>query len=482
MGTQRRSVRRTYYKDMERKSSLVRGVCSSLALLLLLADTCAAGDFSIREGLLLARRNDPIYLAARAKFDAALARRSQARSYLLPQLMLKGTATETDRRYETLDTILRDPVTNSLYDGYTATVTLTQALYRRANFLGMSQANAALQQAQEEALAAEQDLLLRLVQSWLQTIATEDIQTHAESRRIAARREWDQLAKASDIDLASAPAVAEARAKFEQAAAERIAMASEREAKLSELEEIVGPLPGAEFPTLSFAYVPPPPTASTLEQWLQLADADSPTINAARAALLAAQAEVRRQRAGHEPTLDLVGNYSFNRQDEGNFPGQSGYEILQNSIAIEFSIPIYQGGLQSAKVREALAVKSQAEQELHGAMRSARAMTRTAWFAWQAGAARQVAGIQSVHAAALALRAATIGLAEEVNFDLEVLDAREEMLDVWSKAQQARYDMIVESLKLKAVCGALRDEDLFALDGHRVARATEIQYLTEMRR
>jgi outer membrane protein TolC len=85
---------------------------------------------------LLARRNDPIYLAARAKFDAALARRSQARSYLLPQLMLKGTATETDRRYETLDTILRDPITNAIYDGYTATVTLTQALYRRANFLG----------------------------------------------------------------------------------------------------------------------------------------------------------------------------------------------------------------------------------------------------------------------------------------------------------------------------------------------------------
>ena len=467
---------------MERKFSFVHRVTSSLVLLLVLAGTCAAGDFSIREGLLLARKNDPIYLAARAKYDAALARRSQARSYFLPQLMLKGTATQTDRQYETLDTILRDPITNAIYDGYSATVTLTQALYRRANFLGLSQANAALQQAHEEALAAEQDLLVRLVQSWLQTIASEDVQIHAESRRIAARREWDQLAKASDIDLASAPAVAEARAKFEQAAAERVAMASEREARLSELEEIVGPLQNPEFPTLSFTYVPPAPPVSTLEQWLHIAEADNPTINAARAALLAAQAEVGRQRAGHEPTLDLVGNYSLNRQEEGNFPGQSGYEILQNSIGIEFTIPIYQGGMQSAKVREALAVKSEAEQELHGAMRSIRATTRTAWFAWQAGEARRAAGMQSVHAGALALRAATTGLAEEVNFDLEVLEAREQMLDAWSRAQQARYDMILESLKLKAVCGALRDEDLSDLDRYRVARATEIQYLTEMGR
>jgi outer membrane protein TolC len=119
---------------------------------------------------------------------------------------------------------------------------------------------------------------------------------------------------------------------------------------------------------------------------------------------------------------------------------------------------------------------------LHGAMRSARALIRTAWFGWQAGEARQAAGQTSVRAAALALRAATIGLAEEVNFDLEVLEAREQMLDAWSRAQQARYDMILESLKLKAGCGVLRDEDLFDLDGQRVPRTREIQYLTEMRR
>ena len=40
----------------------------------------------------------------------------------------------------------------------------------------------------------------------------------------------------------------------------------------------------------------------------------------------------------------------------------------------------------------------------------------------------------------------------------------------------------LEALKLKAACGALRDEDLFDLDSYRVARATEIQYLSELGR
>lgn len=466
---------------MDNKLTFVRRAALALVVSLSTASACHADDFSLGQALVLARQNDPTYLASRAKLDAAQARRSQARSYLLPQLAVKGSANRSDRRYETLNSVFNEPESVSRYDGYSAQLTLSQPLYRRASFLGMGQANAALVQAQEEALAAEQDLLLRVAQAWFEGMSTEDLETHADSRSAAAKRQWDQLEKARSIDLASTPALAEARAKFEEAAAERIEIASERESKLSALEVIVGPLWAVSFPTLSNSYVPPIPTNRTLEDWLQVADADNPSVNAARAALLAADSEVRRQRAGHEPTFDLVSSYSLNNQGEGNFPGQSGYNILQKSIGIEFNMPLYQGGMQSAKVREALALRSQAEQELHGAMRSARSVARNAWFAWQAANAHQNAGIQSMRAAALALRAATVGVADEVKFDLDVLEAREQLLDAWSKSQKVRYDMIVEWMKLKAVIGVLKDDDLLEVERHWAARPTEIQVLAEAR-
>src|SRR5690242_18534891 len=103
---------------MERKFSFARRVTSSLVLSFLFAGACPADDFSIREALLLARRNDSIYLAARARLDGAMARKSQARSYLLPQFALKGTANRSDRRYETLNSIFGEPVSNTVYDGY----------------------------------------------------------------------------------------------------------------------------------------------------------------------------------------------------------------------------------------------------------------------------------------------------------------------------------------------------------------------------
>jgi outer membrane protein len=464
---------------MENKLTFARCAALALAVSLIAASACGAEEFSLGQALAMARQNDPIYLATRAKLNAALARRSQARSYLLPQLAIKGSANRVDRNYETLDTVFDRPDEITKYDGYSAQLTLTQSLYRRASILGIGQANAELRRAEEEALAAEQDLLLRLAQAWLDGMSTEDLQTHAESRSAAARRQWDQLEKATSIDLASTPELAEARAKFELAAAERIAVASEREAKLSELEQIVGPLPAVKFPTLSHMYVPPVLAGRTLEDWLEIADSDNPSINAARAALIAANSEVRRQRAGHEPTLDLVSSYSLNNQGEGNFPGQAGYNILQKSIGVEFNMPIYQGGLQSAKVREALAARSQAEQELQGAMRTARSVARNAWFAWQAGNARQLAGVQSVRAATLALRAATVGVSEQLKFDLDVLEAREQLLDAWSQAQKARYETIIEWLKLKAVTGVLRDDDLLEIETHWTPRSSELQLLTE---
>jgi outer membrane protein len=466
---------------METKSSDAGRAWICLAVSFLFAANCFAEDFSLREALHMARENDPTYLAARAKLDAAQARHSQSTSYLLPQINLKGTANRYDRRYERTEPLVGDSITRQRYDGYNAQLTMSQPLYRRANFVGITQANASLRQAEEEALAADQDLLLRLAQAWLDGVSTEDAQAHAESRSVAARRQWDQLEKASQIQLASAPALADARAKSTQAAAERIAAASEREAKLSKLEEIVGPLPGGIFPTLSSSYAPPAPTMRTLDEWLEIVDADNPSVNAARAALFAANSEVDRQRAGHEPTIDLVGNYSYNRQGEGDFPGQSPYKILQYSVGIELNIPLFQGGLQSAKVREALALRSQAEQELHGAMRSARSMTRSAWFAWQAGNARQLAGNESMHAAALALHAARVGVTQEVKFDLDVLEAREQLLDAWTKTQQARYEAVLECLRLKAASGVLSDDDLLDLDNHQVPRTAELQMIVEVR-
>ena len=441
-------------------ATLVRRFTSVfIASVVVLSPHAHADEVTLTQVLALARQNDPQYLSAQARLRVAQERSSQATSYILPQLSVKAGANRSDREYETIGSPFPVPVSKSQYDGYNAQLSLSQPLWRHSSLIGMFQARSIVTQSEHEVLAAEQDLLLRLAKVWFEALGAADLQVHAEARAVAARLQWDQLSKASSIDLAAAPELEDTRAKFEQAVAERIAAASEVQAKRAALEEVVGPLPDLPLPVLSYQYVPPTPGTTTEGDWIRESEEHSPSVLAARAALNAASLEIRRQRSGHEPTLDLVGSYGLNNQGEGNFPGQSGYDIRQKSIGVEFTIPIYQGGMQSAKIRESIALRSQAEQELQAALRSARSTAKTAWHTWQASNARHLAARQAVKSSSVALRFASLGESREIKFELDVLEAREHLFDNWTRLQQSRYDAVLAWMRLKAASGQLTDAD-----------------------
>jgi len=127
---------------------------------------------------------------------------------------------------------------------------------------------------------------------------------------------------------------------------------------------------------------------------------------AALRAVDAARDEARKQRAGHQPTIDVVASYGRNAQAVGGFPGQNGYDIWQGSIGLQLNVPIYAGGGQDAKVREALAMQEKAAQALELAKRNARAMVKQAWFGWRANSSRQIAAQQAAKFSALTLKTA----------------------------------------------------------------------------
>jgi outer membrane protein len=441
-----------------------------------------AQQMTLTQALELARNNDPQYLGARAQLEATRERAAQARAYSLPQISIRGANNSYNRRYETLDTLFPVPISETRYQGYSAQLTLNQPLWRHANAIGRSQASSAIDQGMHEVLAAEQDLLLRVASAWFDTMSAADSLAHVEARRAATHLQWDQVQKAAAIHLAAGPALEETRAEFERASAEQVAAAYDVEAKRAALEEIVGVLPAFVLPTLSPNYVPPAPEGQSLEHWLELAENNSPTVRAARAALDVADAEIRRQRAAREPTLDLVGSVGINNQGEGDFPTQPGYNVRQKSIGIELNVPIYQGGMQGARVREAVAMRSRAEQDLQQALRDVHSATKAAWFGWQGNNARYLAASHGVTSATLAVRSASVGKAQGVNFELEVLEANEQLLDAWRGLQQARYETILASMRLKAVGGQLSNFDFVALDSSWVPRDTATRQLTALNR
>lgn len=286
-----------------------------------------------------------------------------------------------------------------------------------------------------------------------------------EAQLQAAQQRLELAQRGHDKGVLALTDVEDARAKHEQAIAERAALQSELEIKLATLEQIIGTAEHTP-PLLSDRFAAPPFGGNTLDLWLVQAEAGNPTLLAAQRALDAANQEVRKQRAGHEPTLDLVASYGKTAQGAGitGAAGQTGFDSRLGSMGLQFNMPLYAGGGQNAKVREALALRDRTVQELEAARRKARLDAKQAWYTWRASAVREVSAQQAVQSSALALRGAQSARARGVKADLDVLQAQQQHAVALRDWRKARYDAIISQLKLKAACGQLSGDDLLVLD------------------
>ena len=417
---------------------------------------------SLTDAVSLALNNDTVFLSARANLLATRARSSQAVANLLPQVSATANTTYNHRDYD-----VRDSSQDSAVDHYNsngAQLSATQPLWHHANWIAVTQADKNASQAAYQLAAAEQDLLVRLAQAWFDVMLARDVVVFSDAQVAATKQQWDQFKRASELGVANGVDAEEAHSKYEQAVADDSGAQTDQLIKVAALEQIIGPSAALTLPVLSANYVAADPRSGTFEQWLKHAQENSPVVLAALRGFDAANEEIRKQFAGHEPTLDLVANYGRNGQQTGTFPGQSGFNIMQSSIALQLNVPIYSGGGQNAKVAEAFAMREKARMDLETAKRNVLQACQQAWFGWQADHARQTAALQSLKFSTLSLNSAIQGKSNDLKTELDVLTARQQVYSATKDLQKARYDMMMNQLKLKATAGELVDSDLLAFD------------------
>lgn len=432
----------------------------------LLFGCCASGAsaMTIIEGWALALKNDPTFLSAQATYRATQERSNIAFSALMPQLSISSNAALNDRKYITNGT----PTTtdNQKFQSNSAQINLTQALWRHAEWIASTQAELAAQQGKAQVIAAEQDLLVRFLQAWFDVMSARNNVQYSSKQSDAANKLWVQTYRASELEMASAPELEEALSRFENAKAEQIAAEAEMETKIAAVEQIIGPVESFIPPSLPENLPAFSVSDKPLSDWLDLAEKANPAIAAAIYGVHAASQEVRKQRAGHEPTVDITGSYGRTEQGVGTTPSQQGYTNTQGSIGLQLNIPIYSGGGQSAKVREAIALREKTAQDLENARRSVRAAGKQAWYGLLSATARYKAAQQAVKSASTNLRAATSGKERELKTDLDVLRADQQLFGGLRDLHNAQYEIILSRVKLKAVAGQLTGADVIALDGH----------------
>ena len=422
----------------------------SLALSLTLAPAAQAANLSdvYRDALAY----DAQFASARAAYQAGQEKAVQGRAGLLPQVALSGNA-----RYNDVDTDFG----NTEYSSNTLAINAAQPLFRMQNRVQYAQAREQVKIAGMQLKAAEQDLILRVAQAYFDVLQSQDNLAFIDAQKAAITEQLAAAKRNFEVGTATITDTHEAQARYDLAVAQEIAEQNSLNIRLRALEKLIGKPAGALDSLVDNTLLKT--DSLNIDEWANRAAKGNLQVEIQRIAKTIADQEVERNRAGHYPTLDAVAGYSVNNNMNA---GMAQYDANIASIGLELNVPIYQGGLTSSRVREAVANQEKARQDVEVATREAGLQARQAWLNVNSGVARVHALEQALVSTQAQLDSTKLGLEVGVRTNLDVLNAEQQVLSARRDLAGARYAYLLSGLSLKAAVGSLGPADLTEIDRH----------------
>ena len=351
-----------------------------------------------------------------------------------------------------------DPGTSARYNSNSVNVTATQPLFRMQNWITYEQSKHQVSQAEAVFLQANQDLIVRVAQSYFDVLLAENNVTLAAAQKAAISEQLAQAKRNFEVGTATITDSNDAQARFDLAVSQEIAAQNDLEIKKRALQQIIGRLPPV-LARLSSRFSPVLPTPNDMDSWVEQAGASSLQIRIVQATFDIAAQDVSKNRAAHLPTLDAVASYTDSGSGSGT-QGGSGTDSTTKYIGLQLALPIFLGGSTNSRVRESLANQEKARQDLENTKRTVALNTRAAFL----GGTNGVAQIKALEAALISsqssLDSTKLGQEVGVRTQVDVLNATQQLITTRRDYAQAIYTYAVNVLKLKAAAGTVTEDDL----------------------
>lgn len=441
MGLRKRSAGRTW---------------ALLTLALLGTTSLPAYSEDLTQIYALAKAGDPKYKAGRYEFEAVGYAEPQALAALLPTVSLESTQTDTRQRIiSSANAVFASGL--SQYPTRNMTLTLTQPIFKLSAWRGYEQAQTKVKQAAANFGAIEQDLMLRTATAYLNVLAARDALGFADAERDAIKRQLDLVQQRFSSGLVARVGLFDAKARYELKEADVVAAKNDLDDKLQALREMTGKLV-SNLKSLREDIPLQQPEPIDMSKWIEAGLQQNLLLLARRHTVEVAQQEVGRQRAGHAPLVDLVATQNGKVTGGSLFGGGSNVETTD--VMFRLTIPIYSGGSTSALTDEAMKRYYAALEDLERDARQVERQTRAAFQGVTGGTVRVKALAQGVVSSLSARELKLEGHKSGLETILQVLDAERDLYAAKRDSARARYDYLLNRLRLKQAVGTLNEEDL----------------------
>jgi outer membrane protein len=405
-----------------------------------------------------AANQDPAVASAKASLQAARERVAQAEA---ANGFSAGINASANGNYLDLHVrTLPNAQTDRAYLAASVQAYVTKPLIRPANNVAIEQANAAAKISELSLQAAQMDVANRLSQAYFDVLLAQDNVTLVRSQKTAVAEQLAQARRNFEVGTATIVDTNEAQSRYDQVIAQEIAALNELDRTRWALRNVVGRYE-TNLKRLRTAAQMPVPNPANMEAWVTRAEAEAYAVRIALQTLTVSEYDVRRAQTGKDWTLDATANIT-NSQSTGSATSALGTWVNSGLIGITFNWPFDVSGGVNARIRETLALVDKNRNDIEAARRTAGFNVRQSYLGVTSGVAGVAAQQQALKSAETTLASTKLGLEVGVRTNLDVLNAQQQVTQVQRDLALARYNTLLNELRLKAATGVLSEDDIRA--------------------
>jgi outer membrane protein len=425
--------------------------------------------------------NDPILNSVRFNYAANKEIYWQGLSTLLPQVSANPAATRFFQHGEG---------NNRIFDQKSYTVSLTQPVFNASALEVFKQGDLITKVSDLQFLQAQQDLVIRVSQAYFDVLTAQDNVELFQNKKALIKQQLQAAQSKFEVGSATIVDANDAQARFDLANAQETAAQAELIVRRGVLEQIVGhPVPplkplakdakiegvvadprakvkDAKGIPIADSINPNLPPGQELNDWVKQAEAANYGVLASQLNVDIAQSSYRGSLAANYPTVNFVGTTGFNAANGSatNFNPSTTQNIFNNTIALQMSLPIFSGGFNNSVIRQRAALLDKAKSDYDNLRRTAAQATRQAFTGFYGGLATVKAYEAAEKSSASSLASSQLGFEVGTLINLDVLIALDALFTTKATLYKARYDTILNALRLKAHTATLTDQDLVAVN------------------
>ena len=342
------------------------------------------------------------------------------------------------------------------FESYNYGVEARQPIYRKQNLVQMEQTKTQVSQADKQYHLEQQALILRTTQAYFEVLIAQDKIDLTGAQKIAILSQLEQANATFEVGTATVTDVNEAQARYDLVVAQEIAAINEYEIAKRAIQAITGEIPeklAKAKPNIQVVQL-----NQGMQEWQQIATQNNLTIQIQQDAYKLAEQEVERAEAGHLPTLDAVASYNKNYANGGT--SGIGNDLDNGTIGLQLQIPLYAGGAITSRARQATLNKLKAQDDIEIARRQTDLDTQRSFLNLSSSIAQVKALEQALKSSQSQLESTKLGYEVGVRTSVDVLNAQQQFFSAKRDLLQARYNYLVNIIRLKSASGLVAELDL----------------------